>query len=196
MHRAIVAFMCLIGSAALLVSCTTMKKTAPQQPTAPQQKKGTVVILDTTMGKIVLKLFPDKAPKACENFTGLANKGYYDGLIFHRVINNFMIQGGDPTGTGRGGQSVWGAPFEDEFSLDLRLDRPGILAMANAGPKTNGSQFFITLAPTPWLNDKHTVFGEVIEGMDVVKKIGEVPVGPGDKPLTDVVIKKAAVGRQ
>ena len=180
MHRAIVASMCLIGSAALLVSCTNMKKTATQK------KKDTVVTLDTTMGKIVLKLFPDKAPKACENFTSLAKKGYYDGLIFHRVISNFMIQGGDPTGTGRGGQSVWGAAFEDEFSPDLRLDRPGILAMANAGPHTNGSQFFITLVPTPWLNDRHTIFG-VVHGVRVIDLVGAefVEIYGDGKPMRE-----------
>ncbi|MCX5709010.1 MAG: peptidylprolyl isomerase, partial [Candidatus Omnitrophica bacterium] len=102
------------------------------------------VILETNAGKIEIKLFPDVAPKACENFTKLVGKGYYNGIIFHRVIKDFMIQGGDPTGTGRGGESIWGKPFEDEFKSDVTFDRPGILAMANAGPKTNGSQFFIT----------------------------------------------------
>jgi cyclophilin family peptidyl-prolyl cis-trans isomerase len=157
-------------------------------------KKGQpVAVIDTDMGKIVVKLYPDKAPKACENFERLAGQGYYNGIIFHRVIDNFMIQGGDPTGTGRGGQSSWGHSFEDEFSPDLRHEKPGMVSMANAGPNTNGSQFFITLAPTPWLDNRHTIFGEVIEGMDVVQAIGKVQTGAGDKPLKDVVMEKVSV---
>ena len=124
---------------------------------------------------------------------GLAEKGYYDSIIFHRVIDGFMIQGGDPTGSGYGGKSIWGVPFEDEFSPELRFDRPGLLAMANSGPKTNGSQFFITLAATPWLNDKHTIFGEVIEGMDVVEAIGKTEVNPQDKPTTEISIQSVSI---
>ncbi|MFA5271827.1 MAG: peptidylprolyl isomerase, partial [Candidatus Omnitrophota bacterium] len=112
----------------------------------------TIVVLETNKGKIEIKLMPDIAPKACENFIKLVEKGYYDGIIFHRVIKNFMIQGGDPTGTGRGGNSVWGKPFEDEVSSSVAFNKPGLLAMANAGSSTNGSQFFITTIPTPWLN--------------------------------------------
>jgi cyclophilin family peptidyl-prolyl cis-trans isomerase len=144
--------------------------------------------MTTNMGTMVFRMFPDAAPKACDNMEQLAEKGYYDGIIFHRVIDGFMIQGGDPTGTGYGGRSIWSVPFEDEFSPDLRFDRPGLLAMANSGPKTNGSQFFITLAPTPWLDDKHTIFGEVIEGMDVVEAIGKAETDPKDKPTQEIKI--------
>ena len=144
-----------------------------------------VMVVETTQGKFEVKLFPDVAPKACENFMKLAQKNYYDGIVFHRVIKGFMIQGGDPTATGRGGQSVWGEPFGDEFKTDVRFDKPGILAMANSGPNTNGSQFFITVAPTPHLNMRHTIFGEVVSGYDVVKKISETPVDGGDRPLSD-----------
>jgi len=150
-----------------------------------------IVILETNQGKIAIKLMPEIAPKACENFIGLAKKGYYDGVIFHRVIKGFMLQGGDPTATGRGGESIWGAPFEDEVSASVKFDGPGILAMANAGPGTNGSQFFITLAPTPWLNMRHTIFGEVISGYDVVQKIENISTDASDKPLTEQKIIKA-----
>lgn len=152
-----------------------------------------VVVFETTQGIIELQLLPQIAPKAVENMVGLVEKGYYDGIIFHRVIKNFMIQGGDPTGTGRGGQSLWGKPFDDEFSPDVRFDRPGVLAMANAGPKTNGSQFFITTAPTPWLNSRHTIFGKVINGADVVTAIENVQTGPGDKPVEEQKIIKAYI---
>lgn len=152
-----------------------------------------VVILETNQGNIEVKLFPKEAPKTCENFIGLVEKGYYNGLIFHRVIKNFMLQGGDPTGTGRGGESLWGGKFEDEVSVNLEFDRPGLLAMANAGPNTNGSQFFITTAKTPWLNMKHTIFGEVISGMEVVTKIENTSTGPGDRPAQEQKILKAYV---
>ena len=122
----------------------------------PENKN--IVTLHTNCGDIKIKLFPEVAPKACENFKKLASSGYYDGITFHRVIKDFMIQGGDPTGSGCGGQSVWGKPFEDECSPDVAFDRPGLLAMANAGPGTNGSQFFITTVPTPWLHMHHTIF--------------------------------------
>jgi len=151
------------------------------------------VTLHTNHGDILLKLFPEKAPKACENFSTHAKNGYYDKVIFHRVIDRFMIQGGDPSGTGRGGKSIWGQPFADEVRNGLTFDRKGILAMANAGPSTNGSQFFITLAPTTWLDDKHTIFGEVERGMDVVEKIAKCEKGPGDRPLKDVIIQKCTV---
>ena len=170
----------------------------------PQQKKDkkkmvdsmTVAIIQTNMGTIELELFADKTPKTVENFVGLANKGYYNGVIFHRVIDNFMIKGGDPTGTGRGGQSLWGGKFEDEFVPELKHDSEGILSMANAGPNTNGSQFFITLVPTPWLDGRHTVFGKVMKGMDVVKAIGKVPRNQQDRPLKDVVMEKVTIEKR
>ncbi|HPZ00063.1 MAG TPA: peptidylprolyl isomerase [Clostridiales bacterium] len=177
-----------------------------------------IAVFHTTLGTVKVKLFPEEAPKTVENFTTHAKNGYYDGLIFHRVISDFMIQGGDPTGTGMGGESIWGHSFEDEFSPALHNLR-GALCMANAGPNTNGSQFFIvqadtcppqmleqmeqltdrgfpqeciedykTLGGTPWLDYKHTVFGQVFEGMDVVDAIATVPVGPADKPKEDVKI--------
>ncbi|TVR47512.1 MAG: peptidylprolyl isomerase [Puniceicoccaceae bacterium] len=153
----------------------------------------THVILETNRGEIELKLFDRIAPKTCENFTGLIAKGYYDGVIFHRVISGFMIQGGDPTGTGRGGESIWGRPFEDEVSEDVRFDRTGLLAMANAGPGTNGSQFFITTAKAPWLNLRHTIFGEVINGEDVLKAIEASPTDGNDRPVEDQTIVSARV---
>lgn len=152
-----------------------------------------VVILETTQGKIEIKLFPEVAPKACENFIGLVKKGYYDGTTFHRVIKDFMVQGGDPTATGMGGESFFGRSFEDEVRSNVTFDRPGLLAMANAGPNTNGSQFFITVAVTPWLNMRHTIFGEVVRGYDVVEKISQLPVGANDKPVKDQKIIKATV---
>ncbi len=151
------------------------------------------VVLETNQGVIEIKLMPEAAPKACENFAKLAEKGYYNGLIFHRVIKGFMIQGGDPTGTGRGGQSIWGKPFEDEVSKNVSFDSPGILAMANAGPSTNGSQFFITTAKTPWLNMLHTIFGKVTAGYDIVQKIENTAVDSSDRPLTEQKIVKAYI---
>lgn len=179
-----------------------------------------IAVMQTNMGDIKIRLFPEVAPKAVENFISHAENGYYNGLIFHRVINDFMIQGGDPTGTGRGGESIYGHSFEDEFDLSARNYR-GALSMANAGPNTNGSQFFIVQAKsvddglisqmkeladrgfpeevtenykkiggTPWLDFKHTVFGQVFEGMDVVDNIAQVKVGPQDKPVNDVIIEK------
>ena len=152
--------------------------------------KGDILaVMNTTLGTVKIKLFPAEAPKTVENFVTHAKNGYYDGLIFHRVIKDFMIQGGDPTGTGRGGQSIWGRSFEDEFSDNLR-NLCGTLSMANAGRNTNGSQFFIVQAVegTPWLDFRHTVFGQVYEGMDVVNQIACVRVGAGDKPVEDIKI--------
>ncbi|MFJ8070217.1 peptidylprolyl isomerase [Peribacillus sp. NPDC096447] len=174
------------------------------------------VIMQTTMGDIKIKLFPELAPKTVENFLTHAENGYYEGIIFHRVIKDFMLQGGDPTGTGMGGESIWGTPFEDEFSMQL-FNLRGALSMANAGPGTNGSQFFVVQAQhvdnrmgeqmkqagypeeiisaymeqggTPWLDHKHSVFGQVVEGMDVVDTIANVETVAGDKPAVDVVIK-------
>ncbi len=164
---------------------------------------------DTNNGTIVVRLFPKDAPKTVENFVGLATgeKGWthpgtgeamkntplYDGTVLHRCIPNFMIQGGDPTGTGRGNP---GFKFEDEFQSGRRFDRPGLLAMANSGANTNGCQFFITVGMTAWLNGKHTIFGEVVSGQDIVDRIANViPKGPGDRPRADVVIKKLTISK-
>ncbi len=155
------------------------------------EKKAPVVVLETNVGKIELKMFPKAAPLAVENFVTHVKNGYYDGLIFHRVIKDFMIQGGDPTGTGRGGESIWHKEFKNEYAPNLTFDRPFLLAMANHGPNTNGSQFFITTVPTPHLNGGYTIFGEVIKGKDVVRKIENVTTGAGDRPLFDMKIKKA-----
>ncbi|MGI6280059.1 MAG: peptidylprolyl isomerase [Acutalibacteraceae bacterium] len=186
------------------------------------QAGDTVAVINTSMGEIKIKLFPSVAPKAVENFTTHAKNGYYNGLIFHRVIKDFMIQGGDPLGNGTGGESIWGDSFEDEFHPLLHNIR-GALSMANAGPNTNGSQFFIVqattvpenmleqmkemttyfppdtqqayaeLGGTPWLDYRHTVFGQVTEGMEVVDKIADVKVGAADKPLEDVVINSIEI---
>ena len=163
----------------------------------PMEKSAQVfATIETSMGTFKVELYKNATPKTVDNFVRLAEKGYYDGVTFHRVISNFMIQGGDPTGTGRGGQSVYGAPFQDEFVDTLRHTGSGILSMANGGPNTNGSQFFVTLAPTPWLDGKHAVFGKVIEGMDVVSAIGKVKTTkPFDKPVEQVVMKKVTITR-
>jgi len=150
-------------------------------------------VIHTNQGDITVELYPDIAPKAVKNFIELSKRGYYNGVIFHRVIKNFMIQGGDPTGTGRGGKSIYGKVFENEYKPNVVFDKPGLLAMANRGPNTNGSQFFITVRPTPWLNGGYTIFGKVIDGFDVVKKIENTPVGAMDKPLKDQVIKNIEV---
>ncbi|KAK4102897.1 hypothetical protein N658DRAFT_446489 [Parathielavia hyrcaniae] len=153
----------------------------------------TDVALETTMGTIVVELYVNHVPKTCQNFSTLASRGYYDGTIFHRIIQDFMIQGGDPTGTGRGGSSIYGEKFEDEIREDLKHTGAGILSMANAGPNTNGSQFFITLVPTPWLDGKHTIFGRVKKGIRVVQRMGLVPADAEDRPKTEVRINKAYV---
>ena len=188
-----------------------------------ERKDGVKAVMKTNRGDMTFVLFPDEAPKAVENFTTHAKNGYYNGLIFHRVIKDFMIQGGDPNGTGTGGASIWGKPFEDEFSLDLR-NYYGALSMANSGPNTNGSQFFIVQAKTappqmlaqmeqlaeqgfpracidnykevggtPWLDFHHTVFGQLIEGADVLEDIANVRTAPGDRPLYDVVIDEILI---
>ncbi|KAF2848881.1 peptidyl-prolyl cis-trans isomeras-like protein-like 1 [Plenodomus tracheiphilus IPT5] len=153
----------------------------------------TDVALDTTIGTIVIELYNDHAPKTCKNFATLAQRNYFNGLIFHRIIPNFMIQGGDPTGTGRGGESIYGEKFEDEISPALKHTGAGILSMANSGPNTNGSQFFITLAPTPWLDGKHTIFGRVKSGMQIVKKLGLVKTDKEDRPVEDIKIVRAYI---
>jgi peptidyl-prolyl cis-trans isomerase A (cyclophilin A) len=167
----------------------------------------TTATFDTSEGTFKVKLFDDKAPNTVANFVGLAEgtkewtdpktgqkvkKPFYDGLIFHRVIDGFMIQGGCPMGNGMGGP---GYKFADEFGPGLRHDRPALLSMANAGPNTNGSQFFVTLAPTPHLDNRHSVFGEVVEGLDVVQKIGGVATGRQDRPVTPVVMNKVTIDR-
>jgi len=176
-----------------LVICLCMGCNAKVDIKQKQAGGVPVVVLETNQGIIKLRLMPQAAPIACDNFTGLIGKGYYNGIIFHRVIKDFMIQGGDPTGTGSGGESFWGMDFGDEVNPKVIFDKPGILAMANSGPKTNGSQFFITVKATPWLNGKHTIFGEVIAGYDVVKKIEGTATGPGDRPLKDQIIVRAYV---
>ena len=150
----------------------------------------TKIRIETTLGNIEAELFAQDAPKTVDNFVTLAKKGYYDGILFHRVIPGFMIQTGDPTGTGTGGP---GYKFNDEFSPKLKHDKAGIFSMANAGPNTNGSQFFITLAPTAWLDKKHSVFGQVTAGMDVVQAIAAVSKDGRDKPLKPVSMKKVVV---
>lgn len=144
----------------------------------------------TNKGVFVAEMFEDKAPLTTKNFIELVEKGFYDGIIFHRVIDGFMIQGGDPTGTGMGGP---GYKIKDEFGEGLKHDDEGILSMANAGPNTGGSQFFITLAPTPWLNGHHAIFGKVVEGMDVVRLIGVVPSDFRDRPREAVTMEKVEV---
>ncbi|HRY29798.1 MAG TPA: peptidylprolyl isomerase [Elusimicrobiota bacterium] len=171
------------------------------------KEPGIYAVFETSQGKIVCKLMPDKAPKTVDNLVGLAEgtkqftdmksnklvkRPFYDGLIFHRVIPNFMIQGGDPLGVGSGGP---GYRFEDEIAPGLGFDKPGRLAMANAGPGTNGSQFFITVAPTPWLNGRHTIFGQVVEGQSVADAIANVPRDGQDRPQTPVTIKKLKIVR-
>jgi len=144
----------------------------------------------TNKGVFVAQMFEEKAPQTTKNFIELTEKGFYDGIIFHRVIDGFMIQGGDPTGTGLGGP---GYRIKDEFGEGLAHDSEGILSMANAGPNTGGSQFFITLAPTPWLNGHHAVFGKIVKGMDVVREIGSVATNFQDRPLDPVVMEKVEV---
>jgi peptidyl-prolyl cis-trans isomerase A (cyclophilin A) len=167
-----------------------------------------IATLHTTLGPIAIRLFPDHAPETVANFVGLADGSrqwrhpetgqpgtgpLYNGTIFHRVIDGFMIQGGDPMGDGRGGP---GYEFKDEFHPGLRFDRPYLLAMANAGPGTNGSQFFITVGPTPHLNNRHTIFGEVVQGSEVVDAIAKAPTGRNDRPLTDVILESVTIERR
>ncbi len=172
-----------------------------------EKESGTYAVIETTLGKIVCRLFPDKAPKTVDNFVGLAEgtkeftdmktnkkakRPYFDGIIFHRVIPDFMIQTGDPLGQGTGGP---GYDFEDEFDPSLSFNKPGILAMANRGPNTNGSQFFITVAPTTWLTGRHTIFGEVVEGYKIVEDISLVERAPNDKPVETVAMEKVTIMR-
>ena len=178
------------GCAGSNTSQPKQSENTPQQTQADvNSKKNSVALFETSKGNFRIELFEDKAPQTSKNFITLANKGYYNGLIFHRVIADFMIQGGDPKGNGTGGP---GYTIPDEFHRDLK-HAEGVISMANAGPNTGGSQFFITLKATPWLDNKHAVFGKVIEGMDVVQAIGKVKTGAQDKPVEDVVIKKITI---
>ncbi len=191
-HAALFATLCAMLFVLQSVNAQEKPKGTEKPMTQVKDVKATkdTVVIETTMGTIEVALFRPVAPKAVENFVGLARKGYYDGLIFHRVMDRFMIQGGDPRGNGTGGESIYGAPFEDEISPNHKFDRPGLLAMANSGGgKSNGSQFFITTVPTDWLNGRHTIFGEVTSGMDVVNAIEKVPtVKANNKPIKDVVM--------
>lgn len=146
--------------------------------------------IDTNLGEFTVELFEAQAPNTTKNFIDLVEKGYYDGIVFHRVIEGFMLQGGCPSGTGTGGP---GYNIDDEFHADLRHDTEGMLSMANAGPNSGGSQFFVTLAPTAWLDGKHAIFGKVVEGMDIVHAIGTTPTGSGDRPLEPVVMRKVRI---
>ena len=147
----------------------------------------TKIRMETTLGTMEFELYDDLVPITAGNFKKLVSEGYYDGIIFHRVIRNFMVQGGDPTGTGRGGP---GYKIKDEFTLKLRHNKKGLLSMANSGPNTGGSQFFITLVPTPWLDDKHAIFGEITQGQDVLEKLGNVKTGQSDKPVDEIKMIK------
>ncbi|CAH8539025.1 unnamed protein product [Schistosoma intercalatum] len=155
------------------------------------QDQPAFVVLDTNQGTITIELYWKHAPKTCLNFAELARRGYYNNVAFHRVIRDFMIQGGDPTGTGRGGASIYGSYFADEIHPDLKHTGAGVVSMANAGPNTNGSQFFITLAPTQWLDGKHTIFGRVASGMKVVQRLGMVDVDQAERPREVIKIIRA-----
>lgn len=220
----------IAGLTLFLAACNTEEETSESgtgtgstgefpQLTEEVASNEALVDLNTSMGTIQIKLFPEHAPRTVENFLTLAEEGYYEGVIFHRVIENFMLQGGDPTGTGRGGESAFGEPFEDEFTDDLYNLR-GALSMANSGPGTNGSQFFIVQAGavpedgvpadypdeiinayeemggTPWLDGAHTVFGQVVEGMDIVDEIAAVETGAQDKPVEDITIESIDILQQ
>ena len=175
-----------------ILGCAGTSKTKSDQGSGKGEGSVDVMkaVIETTVGDIYLDLYPKEAPKTVENFTTLAKKGFYDGIVFHRVIPNIMIQTGDPTGTGMGGP---GYSFADEFTSNLKMDKPGVLAMANSGPNTNGSQFFITQVPTPWLDGRHTIFGQVTQGMDVVNKIVAAPRDGRDKPLETISMKTVKI---
>jgi len=198
------AVLLILLSVIISSACSGMGESPKMNEKNEKEAKSTAkyAIFDTSMGKITCVLYPDRAPKTVANFIGLATgtkewkhpltgevskKPLYSGTIFHRVIPNFMVQGGDPLGSGYGGP---GYQFEDEFDDGLKFAGPGRLAMANSGPNTNGSQFFITTVPTPWLNDKHTIFGQVIDGQEIVEAISNVKTTPSNKPLEDVVIRQ------
>ena len=193
---ALLLSVCLLSFAA--VGCAGEKK-AEQPPQAPAQQmqttptqgqKNHLAVFETNKGNFTVELFEDKAPITAKNFITLANKGFYNNLIFHRVIDKFMIQSGDPKGNGTGGP---GYAIPDEFGPGLKHSSEGVLSMANAGPNTGGSQFFITLAPTPWLDGKHAIFGKVVNGMDVVHAIGKAKTGTNDRPVDPIVITKITI---
>jgi peptidyl-prolyl cis-trans isomerase A (cyclophilin A) len=210
-HLALSVVLCAASVPGLAVAQAPPGAAAKPVASSPDPDKehlltpGTYARFTTSEGDFTVRLFEDKAPLTVANFVGLAEgtkdpatgkpgqaRRFYDGLVFHRIIAGFMIQGGDPQGDGRGGP---GYTFADEFDRTLRFDRAGLLAMANRGPNTNGSQFFVTLAATEWLNSKHTIFGEVVEGMDVISKIGSLRTGSGDRPVTPVVMKTVTIQR-
>ena len=208
MRKSYLALILLTGVGVMLV--WSQQQTAGQAAVGETREPGLYLTFQTTMGTIACKLYENEAPVTVRTLVGLATgsksyvdprtgetvrgKRFYDGLIFHRVIPNFMIQGGDPLGNGTGGPGGPGFPFKDEFVATLKFDVPGRLAMANSGPATNGSQFFITEVPTPHLNNKHTIWGQC-QNLDVVKAIARTPHGPGDRPSTSVVMQKVIVER-
>ncbi len=206
MGKRTIMMMLFVAATLLLTACGGAQSAPPvanppvqnNAPAAEPAKQtpaqaNSIAKFETTKGNFTVELFEDKTPVTAKNFIDLANKGFYNGTLFHRVIDNFMIQGGDPQGNGTGGP---GYTIPDEFHPSLKHTGPGLLSMANRGPNTGGSQFFITLAPTPWLDNKHAIFGKVIEGLDVVQKIGKVKTGANDKPVEDVVVKKITIEKR
>lgn len=206
MGKRTVIMMLFVAATLVLTACGGAQSAPPaanppaqnNAPVAEPAKQtpaqaNSIAKFETTKGNFTVELFEDKTPVTAKNFIDLANKGFYNGTLFHRVIDNFMIQGGDPQGNGTGGP---GYTIPDEFHPSLKHTGPGLLSMANRGPNTGGSQFFITLAPTPWLDNKHAIFGKVIEGLDVVQKIGKVKTGANDKPVEDVVVKKITIEKR
>lgn len=181
-HGILMAAFITAAAGVFLAGCGSQKVT-----------KDTVVVIETSNGIIELSLNPEAAPKACDNFVKLVKRGYYDGQIFHRVIRGFMVQSGDPSGTGNGGESASGIEFENEVTPSVTFDRPGLLAMANRGPDTNASQFFISVAARPELNMKYTIFGEVFSGMEAVAAIEAAPVDGNFRPLSEQKIIKAYI---
>ena len=198
-----VVFTLLLSLSMLLITACGSGQQGPQtaNPPAPAAEPGkqapaklnSLAVFETSKGKFTVELFEDKSPITAKNFIDLANKGFYNGQIFHRVIDNFMIQGGDPQGNGTGGP---GYSIPDEFHPSLKHSGAGLLSMANRGPNTGGSQFFITLVPTPWLDNKHAIFGQVTAGLDVVQTIGKVKTGSQDRPLENVTIKTIVIERR
>lgn len=181
MKKSVLVLSVLLGGIMSFAQEGALQPINPKNPTA---------VIKTTLGDIEIELFADKAPKTVENFVTLAKKGFYNGVIFHRVIPNFMIQTGDPQGNGTGGP---GYTIKDEFNITLKHSKPGVLSMANAGPNTGGSQFFITVAPTAWLDGKHAIFAQVIKGMDVVNKISNAKTAPGDRPIQTIKMDSVTV---